>query len=47
VVLTVEVLTLATAFVYVFPAAGLVAAVDFSLGFLDPAFFLVVARVPP
>jgi hypothetical protein len=33
----VAILTLAAAFFFVFPAAGLVAAVDFGVGFLDPA----------
>ena len=39
--LATAVLTLAAAFFSVFPAAGLVAAVDFGLGFLGPAVFLV------
>jgi hypothetical protein len=39
--LTASVLTHASAFSFVFPAACLVAAVDFGLGFLDPAVFLV------
>jgi hypothetical protein len=39
--LAAAVLTLAAAFFFVFLAAGLVAAVDFGLGFLDPAVFLV------
>jgi hypothetical protein len=39
------VLTLAAAFFFVFPAAFLVAAVDFGLGFLDPAFSLVAVTV--
>jgi hypothetical protein len=39
------VLTLAAAFFFVFPAAGLVASVDFGLGFLVPAVFLVVVTV--
>ena len=33
--------TLAAAFFFDFPAAGLVAAVDFGSGFLGPAVFLV------
>jgi len=36
----VAVLRLAVTFFFVFPAAGLVAAVDFGLGFLRPAVFL-------
>jgi hypothetical protein len=39
------VLTLAAAFFFVFPAAGIVAAVDFGLGFLDPAVFLVAVTL--
>jgi hypothetical protein len=35
------VLTLAAVFFFVFPAAGLVAAVEFDLGFLGPDVFLV------
>jgi hypothetical protein len=42
--LAVSVLTLAAAF-FVFPAAGLVAAVDFGLGFLGPAVFLVAVTL--
>ena len=38
--LAAAVLTFAAAFFFVFPAAGLVAAVDFGLGFLRPAVFL-------
>ena len=40
--LVAAVFTLAAAFLFVFPAAGLVAAADFALGFLGPAFFLDV-----
>jgi hypothetical protein len=40
-VLAAAVLTLAAAFPFVFPAAGLVAAIDFGLGPLDPVVFLV------
>jgi hypothetical protein len=43
--LAAAVLTVAAAFFFVFPAAGLVAAVDFGLGFLDPAVFLVAVTV--
>jgi hypothetical protein len=43
--LAAAVLTHAAAFFFVFPAAGLVAAVDFGLGFLDPAVFLVAVTV--
>jgi hypothetical protein len=43
--LAVAVLTLAAAFFFVFPAAGLVAAVDFGLGFLGPAVFLVAVTL--
>jgi hypothetical protein len=43
--LAAAVLTVAAAFFFVFPAAGFVAAVDFGLGFLDPAVFLVVVTV--
>jgi hypothetical protein len=39
--LAVAVLTLAAVFFFVFKAAGLVAAVNFGLGFLGPAVFLV------
>jgi hypothetical protein len=38
-------LTLAAAFFLVFPAFCLVAAVDFVLGFLDPAVLLVAVTV--
>jgi hypothetical protein len=38
-------LTHAAAFFFVFSAADLVAAVDFGLGFLDPAVFLVAVTV--
>jgi len=40
-----SVLTLAAAFFFGFPAAGLVAAVDFGLGFLGPAVFLVAVTL--
>jgi hypothetical protein len=43
--LGIAVLTLAAAFYFVFPEAGLVAAVDFSLGFLGPAVFLVAVAL--
>ena len=43
--LAAAVLKLATAFFFVFPAAGLVAAVDFGLGFLGPAVFLVAVTL--
>jgi hypothetical protein len=43
--LVVAVLTLAAAFFFVFPAAGLVAAVDFGLGCLGPAVFLVAVTL--
>jgi hypothetical protein len=43
--LAATVLTLAFAFFLVFPAAGLVAALDFGLGFLDPAVFLVAVTI--
>jgi hypothetical protein len=43
--LAVAVLTLAAAFFFVFPAASLVAAVDFGLGFLGPAVFLVACMI--
>jgi hypothetical protein len=43
--LAVAVFTLAAAFFFVFPAAGLVAAVDFGLGFLGPAVFLVAVTL--
>ena len=39
--LAAEVLTLAFVFFFVFPATSLVAVIDFGLGFLDPAVFLV------
>ena len=39
--LAAAVLTLATAFFFGFPAASLVAAVDFGLGFLGPAVLLL------
>ena len=35
------VFTLAAALFFVFPAAGLVAAADFGLGFLGPSIFIV------
>ena len=41
----VAVLTLAAAFFFAFPVAGLVAAGDFGLDFLGPAFFLVAATL--
>jgi hypothetical protein len=34
-------LTLAAAFLFIFPATGLVVAVNVGLAFLDPAVFLV------
>ena len=43
--LAAAVLTLAAAFFSVFPAAGLVAAVDFGLGFVGPAVFLVAVTL--
>ena len=43
--LAAAVLTLAVAFFFVFPAAGLVAAADFGLGFLGPAVFLVAVTL--
>jgi hypothetical protein len=43
--LAAAVLTLAAAFLFVFPVAGLVAAVDFGLGFLGPAVFLVAVTL--
>ena len=43
--LAVAVLTLAVAIFFVFSATGLVAAVDFGLGFLGPAFFLVAVTL--
>jgi hypothetical protein len=43
--LAATILTLAAAFFFVFPADGLVAAVDFSLRFLDPAVFLVAVTL--
>ena len=39
------VLTLVTAFFFVFHATGLVAAVDFCLGFLGPTVFLVAVTL--
>ena len=38
-------LTLAAPFFFAFPAAGLVAAADFGLGFLGPAIFLVAVTL--
>ena len=43
--LAAAVLTLAAAMFFGFPAAGLVAAVDFGLGFLSPAVFLVAVTL--
>ena len=43
--LAAAVLTLAAAFFFVFPAAGLVAAEDFGLGFLALAVFLVAVTL--
>jgi len=43
--LTAAVLTLAAAFFFDFPAAGLVVAVDLGSGFLGLAFFLVVVTL--
>jgi hypothetical protein len=43
--LATAVLTLAAAFFFVFPAADLVAAVDFGLGFLVPAVYLVTVTL--
>jgi energy-converting hydrogenase Eha subunit G len=43
--LAVAVLTLAVAFFFVFPEAGLVAAVDLGLGILDPTVVLVAVTV--
>jgi len=43
--LAAEVFTLAVAFLFVFPAAGLVAAADFGLGFLGPSIFLVTVTL--
>ena len=43
--LAAAVLTLAAAFFFVFPAACLVAAADFGLGFLGPAVFLVAVTL--
>jgi hypothetical protein len=43
--LTAAILTLTAAFFFVFPAAGLVAAIDFGLGFLDLAVFLLGVTV--
>jgi len=39
------VFTLAAAFLFVFPVAGLVAAADFGLGFLGPSIFLVAVTL--
>ena len=39
------VFTLAAALLFVFPAAGLVAAADFGLGYLDPSIFLVAVTL--
>ena len=44
-VLAAAVLTLAAAFLFAFPAAGLVVAADFGLGFLGPAVFLVAVTL--
>ena len=38
-------LTLAAAFIFVFPAAGLVATADLGLGFLGPPVFLVAVNL--
>ena len=38
-------LTLAAAFFFAFPAAGLVAAAEFGFGFLGPAVFLVAVTL--
>ena len=38
-------LAAAAAFFFVFPAAGLVAAADFGMGFLGPAVFLVAVTL--
>ena len=38
-------LTLAAAFFFVFPAAGLVTAADFGLGFLGASIFLVAVSL--
>ena len=43
--LAAAVLTLVAAFFFVFPVAGLVAAVDFGLGFLGPGVFLVAVTL--
>jgi hypothetical protein len=43
--LAAAVLTRAAGFFFVFPAAALVAAVDFDLGFLDPTVFLVAVTL--
>ena len=44
-VLAAPVLTLAAAFFFAFPAAGLVVAADFGLGFLGSAVFLVAVTL--
>ena len=43
--LAAAVFILAAVFLFVFPAAGLVAAADFGLGFLGPSIFLVVVTL--
>ena len=43
--LAATVFTLAAAFLFVFPIAGLVAAADFGLGSLGPAVFLVAVTL--
>ena len=43
--LAAAVYTLEAVFLFVFPAAGLVAAVDFVLGFLCPSIFLVAVTL--
>ena len=43
--LVATVLTLTAAMFFDFPAAGLVAAVDFGLGFLGPAVFLLAVTL--
>ena len=43
--LAAAVFTLTAAFFFVFPAAGLVAAADFGLGFLGPAIFLLAVTL--
>jgi hypothetical protein len=43
--LVAAVLTLAAAFFFVFPAADLVAGVDFGSAFLDPAVFLLAVTL--